>query len=947
VHYDIMGRADQTSNPTEISGGFIPYGDDYTAGWQYTEQTYDWKGRPLVTTHPDSTTRTASYAGCGCAGGDVTTLQDEGTMISSTLTRRKQVITNDVLGRMVKAETFNWDGATVYSTVTNDYNAIDQVTLTKQYAGSTSSSNVQETTAEYDGYGRLYRQHVPEQFSPGLSSSPDILNYTTLTYNADDTRATITDGRGASTAYTYNNRRLVTQIDYAAPTGITVPDSTVFTYDGAGNRTSMTDDSGNTDYVYDQQSRLTEETRYFNLTLPSAPESGNGFKLQYTYGLDGSLATLTDPYSHTFTYARDNLGRLSSVTGTSFAGVTTYASNAEYRAWDAPKALDYGNTLRMSVTFNSRQQPATFEIGKTGSTIIQKAYDYYNDGRVKFANDLLNAKFDRLNKYDSIGHLEEGLTGARARGETLDEYANQPYQESFEYDAFGHITARSTRHWTAEYYTSDAYDRNRRSGWDYDADGRIARMGSTTDHDEVSYEYDAAGRESKITATANGRTEPAYDGDGRELALAKYFSSSYPSTPSENTLLIRSSVLGGKVVSEALGPGIGITTAAGLMIRSRVFADGTELVTLNKGFGGMSDTVRWSMIDPAQHSFRATRATGAGADYYFAEPPEAEMDPAGANVQTQNPYDSANPPLEPPVGSSSLFSFAVTPVDQRVTLAINDFVTPLSVTIDGMPMSLADIQARYGYNGIGDEFDLLLLQAYRSWIVRYDDPSPIEGEPNRPRYGDYSDGDPLGRDGMGRISVWNFWQGSREADPATQTGAKESVPSDLRARVVDITQNCGSFLAQFLQALGGKKMKVFSSDFGVLFDRIKEFSIETRAFEKASAPDNAVGLATGNGTNRRIFVKPDPTNVAAKNQEFRWNSVAATVVAELLHHSKTDGRFTDKDLDNAAKQLLSGQALLDAQGEIDTSGYRAGAVGHRLVANSCKPTNLYGPPPTR
>jgi hypothetical protein len=35
----------------------------------------------LVTTQQDGTTRTASYEGCGCAGGDVVTLQDEGTMI--------------------------------------------------------------------------------------------------------------------------------------------------------------------------------------------------------------------------------------------------------------------------------------------------------------------------------------------------------------------------------------------------------------------------------------------------------------------------------------------------------------------------------------------------------------------------------------------------------------------------------------------------------------------------------------------------------------------------------------------------------------------------------------------------------------------------------------------------------------------------------------------------
>jgi hypothetical protein len=106
THYDIMGRVDATSNPTEISGGFVPYGDDAVAGWKYVTQTYDWKGRPLVTTLQDeSTTRTARYSGCGCAGGEVVTLEDEGTLVSSTPTRRKRKIYSDVLGRTVKEET--------------------------------------------------------------------------------------------------------------------------------------------------------------------------------------------------------------------------------------------------------------------------------------------------------------------------------------------------------------------------------------------------------------------------------------------------------------------------------------------------------------------------------------------------------------------------------------------------------------------------------------------------------------------------------------------------------------------------------------------------------------------------------------------------------------------------------------------------------------------------
>ncbi|HEY3579821.1 MAG TPA: Ig-like domain-containing protein, partial [Pyrinomonadaceae bacterium] len=71
--YDVMGRVIKTSNPTETTAlgndpnQWTPTGDDAT--WIYTEQTYDWKGRPLVTTNQDATNRTVSYTGCGCAGG--------------------------------------------------------------------------------------------------------------------------------------------------------------------------------------------------------------------------------------------------------------------------------------------------------------------------------------------------------------------------------------------------------------------------------------------------------------------------------------------------------------------------------------------------------------------------------------------------------------------------------------------------------------------------------------------------------------------------------------------------------------------------------------------------------------------------------------------------------------------------------------------------------------
>ena len=95
----------------------------------------------------------------------------------------------------MKTEILNWQGGSVYSATVNTYNARDQVTQVRQYAGAEGSGTYQDTTMTYDGYGRLKTKHVPEQ-NFGAA--------TTYDYFADDTIHTITDARGASTTYAYN-----------------------------------------------------------------------------------------------------------------------------------------------------------------------------------------------------------------------------------------------------------------------------------------------------------------------------------------------------------------------------------------------------------------------------------------------------------------------------------------------------------------------------------------------------------------------------------------------------------------------------------------------------------------------------------------------------------------------------------------------------------------------
>ena len=205
--YDLMGRAVKQSNPTEINESWVAAGDD-SAGLLYTQQTYDWKGRPLVTTNPgpDATTKEASYGGCGCAGGEVVTLTDEGTIDAGSSKRRQQRVYSDVLGRTVKTEVLNWQGGSVYSTTVNSYNARDQITQVRQYQGVEGSGTYQDTTMTYDGHGRLQTKQAPGETAA--------CNYS---YNADDTLYQKTDARGATATYSHNGRNLVTAINYGTP----------------------------------------------------------------------------------------------------------------------------------------------------------------------------------------------------------------------------------------------------------------------------------------------------------------------------------------------------------------------------------------------------------------------------------------------------------------------------------------------------------------------------------------------------------------------------------------------------------------------------------------------------------------------------------------------------------------------------------------------------------
>ena len=427
-----------------------------------------------------------------------------------------------------------------------------------------------------------------------------------------------------------------------------------FSYDNLGNRISMTDGLGGTSYEYDRYSRLKSETRSFTdttangsqLVMANAPLANNSFKLQYSYGPGNQLTALTDPYGMTVSYGYDQAGRLDNVTGTSFGGVTNYADNAKYEAWGGLKQLHYGDTLQMGMSYNNRLQNDTYTLQGGGNVGMSKNYSYNADGALRYAHDVIDPRFDRLNIYDEIGRIKQGKSGAEARGETVaPEYreTNLPYRQSYGFNAFGNLTQKNNLHWGVDEWggqsnnLSYTYKNNRiqEPGWNYDADGRNLQTGFPEEY--ATSTYDAVGQ---MIRSVSPQTDALryYDGEGREIKrkAANLLSTASSSIWQQQPIkyYIRSSVLGGATVSEV--------TDNGQKSKTFITAAGSQLAyqeVYNNGSSQPYETVFFEHSDASGMSRRTADKLGnAVAEGINGEGTPVETDPLGNNVGITTPY---------------------------------------------------------------------------------------------------------------------------------------------------------------------------------------------------------------------------------------------------------------------------------------------------------------------
>ncbi|MGB7208963.1 MAG: hypothetical protein WBD27_09915, partial [Pyrinomonadaceae bacterium] len=722
VEYDILGRAKRQSVPTEISvpnandpDTWAPAGDDATRGFLWTYQKYDWKGRVTRKINTDGTDSPVlndsdvliTYEGCGCAGGQVTTIQSERVHVpdqGTTHARRTEKIYADILGRDFKTETFGWDGYSLYSTVTSAFNGRDQTISVTETEQSTSIGQI--TAMTYDGHGRLKTQHRPEQNS-GTA--------TTYNYNPDDSISSVTDARGATVTYGYGTQKLPVFVQYSVPQGssVEVPSNVVFTYDALGNRTQMTDALGTVNYGYDELSRLVSESRQFS-------SQGTGFPnetatLNYTYTLSNKLRSYAMPFFSNLQvkYDFDKTGRLNVVSGTSSSATFDYADNPHYRAWGALTHLDYGNGTEMNVGgFNNKLQATTLSISKGTAQVINKTYEFNNDATVKKETDNLNPKFDRSYEYDHRSRMSKAMSGAEARGATDNPY-NIPYRTNYQYDALGHQKQIEYRHYAqGPAITTTTYQNNRIVGGNYDNEGNLV---VDTMLSAKFYEYNAAGKLAHSDYEISNGVDPylrqqeylAYDGDGYlgKITASVQEGETGP-VNSDTTYRIRSSVLGGEVVYENGN--------------AYVHANGTRIATQD------NTGVRWNHKDPNLKSFRSTGPNGSvlGSGTSDLDWDHVETDADGKSVGFIDPGISFPAPFNDLFQSQNPFGSIVN--GQFTSYSVDGILVPkdyFAAMLDfafGSQFGVVERQARlsaprFSHYSVRDRFGIDNVYSGTSW----------------------------------------------------------------------------------------------------------------------------------------------------------------------------------------------------------------------------------------
>ena len=391
--------------------------------------------------------------------------------------------------------------------------------ITKIHQGELQTNNT------VTGFSRTFE--YDEHFF--LKSKTD-LEIGTTTYERDEvgnTKSSRTEDSEV-TNYVYDGLNRITDIDYPEGT-----DDIAYVYDNNSNIEKLTSGITEWNYIYDENNNLKQESLSINALLPRT------YTLDYQYdGLDTREST-TYPGDLVVDYAPDALGRATKV--------GDFASNVVFHPAGQLNSLTLGDTAETQIkhTFNNRMFPES--ITSSGS-LVDLTYSYDPVGNVTSIVDAIDAAqnitMNAANSYDGVDRLKNA-SGA---------WGNS----SFNYDERGNFTSKTIGSQTFSYefrqekliaMNDDSLHLN---FFDYDVYGNII---GKTDYDPAGdlvakinerkvFKYDDASRliESEVSDDIKHYT---YDGNNQQTVNQEpgSYDLSYSVYSSDGQLMFEESML--------------------------------------------------------------------------------------------------------------------------------------------------------------------------------------------------------------------------------------------------------------------------------------------------------------------------------------------------------------------------------------------------------------------
>ena len=335
------------------------------------------------------------------------------------------------------------------------------------------------TTYDYDDANRLISVLSPTG------------QHWTYGYDADGNRTSQVDAIGNSTptagdgttTYGYDVLGRLTSIGYSDTTP-----AVSFAYDGANNRTQMTDGSGTETYAYDALNQLTGVTR-------------GSATFSYQYDAAGNRTQVTYPDSTVVTATYDNDERLATVASGGLTTTYGYDVTGNQTTTTLPSANGYVETR--TYDRDGRLTAVTNKKGATTLSGFTATLDLVGNPltvtRTGTPSETATYTYDNLDRLLSVCYQASCPNG------------NDPYIR-WTYDAVGNRLTE-TRPTGTKNYTYNNADQLTQAGttnYTYDLNGNEKTAGSTT------FNYDLANR---LVSTTTGTTTTTftYDGLGKRL----------------------------------------------------------------------------------------------------------------------------------------------------------------------------------------------------------------------------------------------------------------------------------------------------------------------------------------------------------------------------------------------------------------------------------------------